>query len=115
MPETWDEDTEVRCMLYSEDWCDFYTTLSSSVADCEKVTDDIWKYEIFDISDTEAETEKFNEVMFYQPSKINFNCSGAIELDDENNMLVLGEAKKDWDISEYYDPLYKYKWTKYNE
>lgn len=115
MPETWDKDTEVKCMLYSDDWCDFYTDLNSSLADCEKVSDDVWKYEIFDISDTEAETDKFNEVMFYQPSKTNFKCSGSIRLNKKNNMLVLGEKKKYLDISEYYDPLYKYEWTKYSE
>lgn len=119
VPDTWNKDAEVKCMLYSQDWCGFYTELDSSLADCEKVSDDVWKYEIYDVAEENTDeeyAEEWNDIMFYQPSEDPFNFSGCLKIaDDNNSMLVLGEKYKNRDIMDYSTAQYRYEWTTYNE
>lgn len=119
VPDSWNKDAEIKCMLFNEEWNCFYTALDSNFANCEKVSDDVWKYEIPDVTDgttyqTEA-AEGFTSVMFYQPSEEEFHFSGRIDLNGAGNMLVLGNKKKNRNVSDYYKAQYAYEWTTYHE
>lgn len=109
VPETWDAEADIKCMPYNPDWDGFYTELNSDFARCEKVTDDIWKYEIRDIKKT------YTEIMFYQESGEVFNLTGCIEIPKKGNMLVLGSEKVNRGVTEYWRTQYDFEWNTYNE
>lgn len=109
VPDSWDAGLDIKCMPYDTNCEGFYTELSSDFANCEKVSDNVWKYKVRDIVKEDA---KF---MFYQFSDDVFNLSGCLKFPEDKNMLVLGKKKKNRDVSNFWRALYEYEWTTYNE
>lgn len=139
VPDTWNPNEVISCMLVNsklvkerveedgkvvsvqaatEEEPALFTGIGTKFSECERVSDNIWKYSIRDISDF---SDDYNRVMFYQKSGNKLHCTGGIALPDNksDNLLVVTENKdKDEQIinSTFAGPMCDdYKWEKYSE
>lgn len=137
MPEDWDADIGVNCLLLNKaEWALYCADEKQTV--CEKVGDGIYRYEIPKVvyEDLDAEEDddsdtysanvtesSYPKVIFFQHKGNTFNTTGIIktgcternkpeELDQK--LLVPGEKIKSVSVYDYEKPMYQCKWEKYN-
>ena len=137
MPEDWDADIGVNCLLLNKAEWALYCADEKQTA-CEKVGDGIYRYEIPKVvyEDLDAEEDddsdtysanvtesSYPKVIFFQHKGNTFNTTGIIktgcternkpeELDQK--LLVPGEKIKSVSVYDYEKPMYQCKWEKYN-
>lgn len=121
LPEGMDPNKEVKCLQTYVDEGTYMFKISDKRTVCEHVKDDIWKYTMYDITNDEYYNDLRSAIVICQVDEDNMIDTGLIKFpkDEENNLLTIGERKlnkkgKPID-NDYWTPIYKYKWTKYEE
>lgn len=123
LPEGMDPNKEVRCLQGYRYGNEYMFNISDARTLCEHVEGDVWKYTLYDVKDQDK--EYYNNykqgIIICQVEEDTVIDTGMILLDKDNanNMLTIGDRKLNKNgnptKNDYYDPIYEYKWTKYEE
>lgn len=106
VPESWNQNLEVRCMPYNQLTEKFLTSVEDNISRCEKISGSVYKYVM-----PEIEGHEFTRIMFYQYSKTEFNGTGVVPIapGEENSLTTFNYKTPEMQSG---IPWCEYEWTK---
>lgn len=115
VPKDWDNNTEIRAVLYSRDSYEYWAdNLESAMTKCEKVKGNIWKYTYLKPkSVSRYYFSSYDRIMFYQILEDKVNSTGGVNFSDafDSQCLVL-KKKRNVGLEEIDRARYQYHWEK---